>query len=135
MNSSATTVTFDGEKMCEQLNAMSPAELDALPFGVIGFDAAGHVQRYNAREAAMAFFKAEEVIGQHIFVELAPCMNNYLIAGRFEEAAEQGQPLDESMPYVLTFRMRPTRAMLRMVASPDHPLRFLLIQRQQGAGA
>ena len=29
----------------------------------------------------MANFKQDEVLGQHVFVELAPCLNNYLVAG------------------------------------------------------
>lgn len=119
---------FDSPHLFDTLCGMSSAELDDLPFGVIGFDAQGLIQRYNAHEARMANFEVATVMGQHVFVELAPCLNNYLVAGRFEEA--QDQALDETLPYVLSFRMRPTRVQMRLLCSPDQPLRFILVQRQ-----
>ena len=121
---------FDSPHLFDTLCSLSREGLDELPFGVIGFDAQGLVQRYNALEARMANFEAAEVMGQHVFVELAPCLNNYLVAGRFDDAQAQGQPLDDTLPYVLSFRMRPTRVQMRLLCSPDQPLRFILVQRQ-----
>jgi photoactive yellow protein len=128
-------IAFDSPDLCALLQSMSPAELDALPFGVIGFDALGLVVRYNAYESKAAAFEARAVIGQNVFTELAPCLNNYLVAGRFEEAAEQAQPLDETMPYVLTFRMRPTRVRLRLLSQPGCAVRLMLVLRSQGGAA
>jgi len=124
---------FDSPHLFDTLCGMSSTELDDLPFGVIGFDAQGLIQRYNAHEARMANFEVATVMGQHVFVELAPCLNNYLVAGRFEEAQDQAQALDETLPYVLSFRMRPTRVQMRLLSSPDQPLRFILVQRQTSA--
>jgi len=120
---------FDSPDLFDNVCAMSPSELDELPFGVIGFDEQGIIQRYNAHEASMADFEVDTVLGQHVFIELAPCLNNYLVAGRFEDSQAQGSPLDETMPYVLSFRMRPTRVSLRLLFSPSAPLRFVLVQR------
>ena len=124
---------FESPDLLPHLSDATDAQLDALPFGVIGFDAQGLVQRYNQYEAQAALFDAPAVIGQHVFVELAPCLNNYLVAGRYEEAAEQGHPLDETLPYVLTFRMRPTRVRMRLLWAPGQALRYILVQR--GAGS
>jgi len=33
------------------------------------------------------------------------------------------------MPYVLTFRMRPTRVQVRLLAQPEASLRFILVLR------
>lgn len=121
--------------LLRHLHDASPQALDRLPFGVIGFDASGTVVRYNAYEAEAAQFSADAVIGQHVFIELAPCLNNYLVAGRFDETLGAGSVLDESLPYVLTFRMRPTRVQMRLLADPAQPLRFLCIQRTAGAKA
>lgn len=129
MNTEATTLAFDATQMHERLQAMSDAELDALGFGVIGFDAAGAVRRYNRYEATAAMFDVQHTLGQHVFVEVAPCLNNYLVAGRFDEAFAQAQPLDEALPYVLTFRMRPTRVRLRLLAPGGEGLRYVLVQR------
>lgn len=122
-------LAFDSPGLCAALSALSAEELDALPYGVIGFDASGHVRRYNAYESKAAMFDAAVVIGQHVFVELAPCFNNYLVATRFEDAAAANGALDETMPYVLTFRMRPTRVQMRLLAQPDGNLRFILVLR------
>ena len=129
MNERLDTLTFDCDGLLHRLEAMSPEQLDEVTFGIIGFDGAGLVRRYNAHEAQMALFDREDVLGQHLFVELAPCLNNYLVAGRFEDATAALQALDEQLPYVLTFRMRPTRVRLRLLAAPDVAMRYVLIQR------
>lgn len=48
-------------------------------------------------------------------------MNNFMVAHRFEEAAENGLPLDATIDYVLTLRMRPQRVQLRLLARPGKP--------------
>lgn len=111
------------------LAALAAAEtetLDALPFGVIGFGADGCVTVYNAFESAGAGLRAANVVGRHVFAEVAPCMNNFMVAQRFEDEPE----LDATLPYVLTLRMRPTAVRLRLLGSPDYPTRFVLIDRQ-----
>lgn len=120
---------FEDPGICAHLNQLSDDELDALPFGVIGFDTGGHVRRYNRHESVASAFPRQNVIGQHAFVELAPCLNNYLVAGRFTEAEHDAQVLDEVLPYVLTFRMRPTRARLRLLYQPGEAMCYMLIDR------
>lgn len=120
---------FDAPDLCRTLNQCTHEQLDELPYGVIGFLPNGRIQRYNRHESQMAFFDREVVLGQHVFLELAPCLNNYLVETRFADAEAASQPLDETLPYVLTFRMRPTRVRLRLLSAPDQPLRFVLIHR------
>jgi photoactive yellow protein len=120
---------FDAPDLCRTLNQCTHEQLDELPYGVIGFLPNGRIQRYNRHESQMAFFDREVVLGQHVFLELAPCLNNYLVETRFADAEAANQPLDETLPYVLTFRMRPTRVRLRLLSAPDQPLRFVLIHR------
>ena len=132
MSTTTQALSFDDPQLLQQLAQASEADLDAAPFGVIGFDSDGHVRRYNRYEAQAARFSPEDVLGQHVFVELAPCMNNYLVAGRFEEARESGSSLDALIPYVLTFRMRPTRVRLRLLAG-EGELQFIVVDRLSGA--
>lgn len=132
MNTTTKPVEFGYGPLLDWLHTRSDAALDELPFGVIGFDHDHRVRRYNRTESTLAHFPAHEVMGQHVFVELAPCLNNYLVAGRFEEAKESSQGLDITMPYVLTFRMRPTRVRMRLLAAPDQALRYILIDRLPG---
>ncbi|MEY4766022.1 MAG: hypothetical protein RI907_2695 [Pseudomonadota bacterium] len=121
---------IDDADLLAQLEAFSPESLDALPFGVIGFDADGRICRYNRYESEAAHFPVNQVLGQHVFEELAPCFNNYLVAGVLEAAAEASLPVDTTLPYVLTFRMKPTRVKLRLLAPVGPGLRYILVQRQ-----
>ncbi|MGF6774753.1 photoactive yellow protein [Paraburkholderia sp. GAS199] len=108
------------------LHAADQPTLDALPFGVIGFDAEGLVTVYNAFESAGAGLRAANVVGRHLFVEVAPCMNNFMVAQRFEDEPR----LDATLPYVLTLRMRPTPVRLRLLQAEAGATRFVLVDRQ-----
>jgi photoactive yellow protein len=107
------------------LDAMTVDERDALPFGVIGFEADTIVLSYNATEARMAGLDPASVIGVPFFEAVGQCMNNFLVAQRFEDEPE----IDDIVPYVLTLRMRPTRVRLRLLATPGMPRRYILIER------
>jgi photoactive yellow protein len=108
-----------------ELEATDPDGLDALSFGVIGLDAAGLADRYNATEAHLAGLSPQKVLGRHFFETVAQCMNNYMVAQRFEDEPD----LDEIVPFVLTLRMRPTPVRLRMLQSSGAERRYVLIQR------
>lgn len=111
------------------LTSASSEVLDSLEFGLIGFDAEGLVRQYNAVESRAAGLSPQRVLGQALFTHVAPCMNNFMVAQRFEDAASDGSTLDETIDYVLTLRMRPVKVRLRLLSAPAHPMRFVLIQR------
>ncbi len=120
-------MTFDLPHILTRLQALDDDGLDALDFGVIAFDAAGAVRRYSACESRNSGLSPEHVLGRHLFKDVAPCMNNHLVARRFEAAAEAGQVLDDTIDYLLTWRMRPTRIRLRLLQGPGCPLSYLLL--------
>jgi len=107
------------------IDRASGATLDDLPFGVIGFDADGTVSFYSATESRLAGLSPEKVVGKHLFSVVAPCMNNFMVAQRYEDEPE----LDATIDYVLTLRMRPTPVKLRMLRSAAAARRYLLVQR------
>ena len=109
----------------ERLDASDMVGLDALPFGVVGLDSANRTVRYNLCEVRMAGLSRESVLDQYFFVTTGICMNNFLVAQRFEDE----EVLDVTLDYVLTFRMRPTPVKLRLLQHPDGRLRYILIQR------
>jgi photoactive yellow protein len=125
------TLKFASPNLGQHLDALDARQLDELDFGVIGFDADTLVRRYNAFESRAAGLSPERVLAQPLFTNVAPCMNNYLVAQRFEDAADAGQALDLTIDYVLTFRMRPVKVALRLLASPGGATRYVLVQRQQ----
>ena len=124
-----THPSFDQPELLPVIAAASAAELDALPFGVIGFDAETIVTQYNTFESGAAGLSPQRVLSQPLFTLVAPCMNNFMVAQRFEDAAQSGTALDDTIDYVLTLRMRPVKVKLRLLASPERGTRYVLVQR------
>jgi photoactive yellow protein len=111
--------------LLNDLESMSIEDCNALPFGVVGFGADTIVQTYNATEARMSGLDPSTVIGVPFFDAVAQCMNNFLVAQRFEDEPQ----IDDIVPYVLTLRMRPTKVRLRLLAEPGASRRYILIER------
>ena len=120
---------FDQPDLAALLEHSDAEGLDALGFGVIGFDHDDRVQRYNAFESQAAGLRAQRVVGEDLFVAVAPCMNNFMVAQRFTDARAEGAPLDDTVNYVLTLRMRPTKVKLRLLYQPGAALAYVLVQR------
>ena len=108
-----------------ELDAMPPEQIDTLAYGVVGLAADGTTELYNATEAKLAGLTPSMVIGWHYFSETAQCMNNFMVAQRFEDEPE----IDDIIDYVLTLRMRPTPVRLRLLKAPSVSRRYLLIER------
>jgi len=121
---------FSQPEILDQLLALNAGELDTLDFGVIGMGADTLVCDYNALESKMAGLSKERVIGHPLFTLVAPCMNNFMVAQRFEDAVAADQALDLMLDYVLTLRMRPVKVKLRLLASPRADRRFVLVNRK-----
>src|SRR3954447_6053940 len=96
-------VAFAQAALLGRLEAMDDAMLDSLPFGVIRMDEAGRVLSYNACESREAGIRPEEVVGRHFFFStVGPCLNNFLVAQRFENEPE----IDAIIDFVFTLRLR-----------------------------
>ena len=124
------TLSFDDPHLAQALSGATESELDALDFGVIGFDADGVVRTYNRFESEAAGLSADRVKGHSLFSVVAPCMNNFLVAQRFEDALEADHALDATIDYVLTLRMRPVKVKLRLLAVAAAGLRYVLVSRR-----
>jgi photoactive yellow protein len=124
-----TNLQFADSNIGVILNQLSDHDLDSLEFGVIGFDHDSIVRRYNAFESNAAGIAPERVLGKHLFSTVAQCMNNYMVAQRFEDSIGQQVMLDEIIDFVLTLRMRPTKVKLRLISATDMAMRYVLVQR------
>jgi photoactive yellow protein len=124
-----TAMQFADKNMGEVVNQLDDHDLDGLNFGVIGFDKESIVRRYNACESKASGISPDRVLGKHLFSTVAQCMNNYMIAQRFEDALGEHVMLDEIIDYVLTLRMRPTKVKLRLISSPVMAMRYVFVQR------
>ena len=123
-------LNFEQADLIGPLLTLDALETDAVPFGVIGFDLEGTVRRYNRWESEAAGLRLNQALGLNLFGVVAQCMNNYLVAQRFEDAASAGEPLDATIDYVLTLRMRPQRVRMRLLSAPGAALRFVCIHRR-----
>ena len=121
--------SFDQTDIAERLATVDDAALDVLQFGIIGFDEQTVVQRYNTFESQLAGLNKSRVLGHPFFTSVAPCMNNFLVAQRFEDALATGDPLDATLDYVLTLRMKPVKVKLRLLAGSTGAMRYVLILR------
>ena len=120
---------FTDARLHFELDQSSNEDIDALTFGVIGFDTSGIVRRYNSFESKAAGLPSTSVLGKSMFTVVAPCMNNFMVAQRFEDALANNAPLDDTLEYVLTWRMRPAEVKLRLLALPGVDTRYVLVQR------
>lgn len=108
-----------------ELCSLDVEQCDALPFGVVGLSADGRVEVYNRTEERLAGLPRDSVVGTHYFSTTAQCMNNFMVAQRFEDEAE----IDAVIEYVLTLRMRPTPVRLRLLKTPGASRNYILIER------
>jgi photoactive yellow protein len=110
--------------LLELLEATSVEDFDELDFGLITMDRHGVVIGYNANESIRSGIRRDRVMGRDLFVDVAPCVNNYLVAERYwsEDA------LDEQLDYVFTFRMRPTPVRLRLLAAAGSDRQYLAVR-------
>ncbi len=125
--SQATAIGFEDRRLQTLLDEMGaePAAYDALEFGLVAMDLDGTVLAYNVAESECAGIRAESVLGLTFFTDVAPCTNNYLVSGRYEEEAD----LDETIDYVFTLRMRPTPVRLRMLKCTESGRQYLAVRR------
>lgn len=116
--------TFESIQLSE-LENMAPEDHDALGFGVIGLRPDTRADIYNATEASMSGVDPSRVLGAPFFSTIGQCMNNFMVAQRFEDEPD----LDDIVPFVLTLRMRPTRVRLRLLQARDVERRYILVER------
>lgn len=125
-----TSLSFTTPGLYAHLAQLDQAGLDELDFGVIGFDSETNVCAYNRTESEAAGLTAPRVVGQPLFTNVAPCLNNFMVATRFDDAQDDATSLDVTIDYVLTLRMRPIKVALRLLAEPNAAVRYVLVQRK-----
>ena len=124
-----SAIEFQQPGLLAILETLDDAALDGLKFGVIGFDRESVVRRYNRYESQASGLEQSRVLGHDVFTVVAQCMNNFLVAQQYEEAIAGGTSLDQTIDYVLTWRMRPTKVKLRMLSSPEAALQYVALLR------
>lgn len=127
MDKNNKTASFGQTLLLESLELFDSAQLDGLPFGVIGFGKDCLVVRYNQFETDATGLARSYVLGKHIFTQIAQCMNNFMVSQRFENAWAASSALDHTMDYVLTWRMKPTKVKLRLLIGESSKLAYIVL--------
>lgn len=120
-------MNFEETNIVEKLISLSDDEVDKLPFGVVKLSEKGLVKFYNKYESELAGLKPSDVLDRNFFVEIAPCTNNYMVAQRYLDQ----ENLDETIDYVFTYKLSPTRVRLRILRKSSHSSGFFLVQLQE----
>jgi photoactive yellow protein len=116
---------FDDGDLLVELVCLDEDAMNKLDFGVVRMDRKGMVTFYNEYESRLSGLSKEKTIGRHFFEQVAPCSNNYLVSQRFWDEPE----LDAIVPYIFTFKMKPTPVRLRLLRSRASEAIYLLVER------
>ncbi|MDF1506157.1 PAS domain-containing protein [Roseisolibacter sp. H3M3-2] len=102
--------------LLDTVDAMTPAELDALPYGMIQLDAGGRILKYNAVESRLASLPQAQAIGKQFFTEIAPCTKVQAFYGRFREGVIR-ESLDVTFQFHFAFKQHPRDVTVRLFYS------------------
>lgn len=89
-----------------KIDALTPAELDALPFGAIQLREDGLILQFNEYEANLSNRRAPDTLGWNFFRDVAPCTNVQEFHGRFIEGIERGE-LNVTFEFRFAFKQSP----------------------------
>lgn len=123
-NLSLGYLNFDRPDLLAVLCASGDKEYNQADFGLLAMDLDGVITFYNDAESAASGLDAEHVVGRNFFTEFAIWANNPKIGGRYEH-----ESVDETIDYVLNYRMHLCGVRLRLLKSTEHGRQFLLIER------
>lgn len=116
---------FYDTDILQLISKMNQTELDECTYGVVKMSKDGVVQAVNNAEVELSGLSQSAFIDRNFFTQVAPCTNNYMVAEKYRKQDE----LDETIPYVFTYMMKPTPVHLRMLKSPAHASQYLLVDR------
>jgi photoactive yellow protein len=112
----------------DRVLALTPEELDALPFGVIQVDRSGIVVGYNQYESAAALQEPAAVLGRP-FAELAPCTQVKAFSDAVAECYSLGS-LDRVLRLVFPLRGALTVVSVRLYFDPHTGRMWIFVSRR-----
>jgi photoactive yellow protein len=121
------------DALLESVDAMTPAELDALPYGMIQLDASGRILKYNAVESRLASLPQAQAVGKQFFTEVAPCTKVQAFYGRFREGVIR-ESLDATFQFHFAFKQHPRDVTVRLFYSRRTRSVWVIISDRQGVG-
>lgn len=116
----------------EQLEHLSEAALDQLPYGVIALDLEGTVRRYNLAESRFARLDRRQVLGKPFFGVVAPCTATPEFQGRFKMLAATGEPGGSvAFSYIFDFKFGAQQVDIELLRARTSDQIFVLVNRNK----
>jgi photoactive yellow protein len=122
-------MSFVSDDVLNEIPSMDAGDLDELDFGAVKVDDEGVVEEYNQYESEMAGVEPDEAKGNNFFTEVAPCTNNQLFYGAFQDGVEEGE-LDQEMDYTFTYKMDPTNVKIRLYHDQDSETNWVFVKKK-----
>ena len=107
-------MSFVSPSTIASLSTMTRNQADSTPHGLVKLDDNGNVLLYNQWESSMSGVAINTAEGKNFFTQVAPCTNNRLCFGRFQDGIKSGS-LDTEFNYTFTYKMKPTNVVIRLV--------------------
>ena len=121
-------MSFAPPDVLTELPKMTPAQLDALGFGVVGLTDGGDITKYNKYQSDLAGVPQAQALGKAFFKDVAPCTQNGLFYHQFKKGVEAGK-LEASFPYTFTCKMTPTDVAVQLYRDPATRTNWVLVKR------
>ncbi|MCU0634853.1 MAG: PAS domain-containing protein [Gemmatimonadaceae bacterium] len=128
---SADRLPFEGDRILQQVDEMSPADLDALPYGMIQLDSTGRILKYNAVESRLASIAKTEAIGRQFFTEVAPCTKVQQFYGAFKDGVAN-ESLDTTFQFHFAFKKHPRDVTVRLFYSRRTRTVWVVVSDHEG---
>jgi photoactive yellow protein len=114
------------------VDELSDAELDALPFGVICLDEDGTILRYNLYEARLARLDRNQVLGRNFFRDVAPCTTTDAFEGRYRRAVAAGSAATpERFEFLFDFKFGSQHVDVEIGRAPAAPRYYMIVKRRE----
>jgi len=124
-----TQSSFVAEDILSRLGSLTRQDVDALDYGAIKLDDDGVILLFNRYESELTGLDTARTEGRKFFTQVAPCTNNRLFYGRFQEGIEDNE-LDAEFNYTFTYRMRPALVRIMLRRDPETRTTWIFVKRR-----
>lgn len=122
-------MSFVTQEIEGNLASLSRDAANAADFGIVKVDDEGRIDLYNEYEAELAGITPAAAEGRNFFTEVAPCTNNRLFYGRFQNGVAEGE-LDAEFNYTFTYKLRPTNVAIRLKRDAASGANFIFVKKK-----
>lgn len=110
----------------EQILALSEADLETFPLGIIRLDRSGTILHYNRAEAELAR-QTTPTVGLNFFRDVAPCTAVKDFQGRFDDFVATPGSRIEQFSFLFRFAWGNRRVNISLVRRSGSPESFYIV--------